>query len=178
MQFITPDTPERLRLIAEWLSRKENHQWLDFGDGRQVASAEWLAMSMRRGHSALRLFTSDHDDQPIGVIALANITANFRTANIWVILGDRSRGGSGYATRATEWMLSFGFRELGLRAINTWIVEHNPSVHIARKVGFKPIGRQRACHEIDGHVYDRLWFDLLASEHEALESERRAAQPA
>ena len=33
------------------------------------------------------------------------------------------------------------------------------------RLGFKFIGRQRRCHVVDGRVCDRLWFDLLASEH-------------
>ena len=60
------------------------------------------------------------------------------------------------------------FRELGLRAIHTWIVEHNASIRMTKRLKFRPIGRQRQCHCIDGHVYDRLWFDLLASEHEEI----------
>src|SRR6266705_2884101 len=31
---------------------------------------------------------------------------------------------------------------------------------------FKYIGRQRQCHSIDGRPYDRLLFDLLATEHQ------------
>ena len=49
--------------------------------------------------------------------------------------------------------------------MNTWIVEHNPSVHIAERLGFKLIGRQRQCHYMNERFYDRLWFDLLAPEH-------------
>jgi hypothetical protein len=30
------------------------------------------------------------------------------------------------------------------------------------------MGRLRQCHYIDDRVYDRLWFDLLASEHEEI----------
>jgi RimJ/RimL family protein N-acetyltransferase len=48
------------------------------------------------------------------------------------------------------------------------MVDHNPSIHLIERVGFRPIGRQRQCHDIDGHAYDRLWFDLLASEHEEI----------
>ena len=70
-------------------------------------------------------------------------------------------------------MMTLGFRELGLDAIHTWIVDGNPSIHVARKVNFKPIGRQRQCHYIDGQPYDRLWFDLLAAEHEEFRDVRR-----
>jgi RimJ/RimL family protein N-acetyltransferase len=107
------------------------------------------------------------------VVGLTNINQLFKTANVWVVLGDRAQSGHGYASRATSKMMTLGFQELGLHAINTWIVEHNPSIHVARKVGFKPFGRQRQCHVIDGRAYDRLWFDVLASEHQEIPDVRQ-----
>src|ERR687891_617122 len=118
MQLKPLDTPELLRTAVGWLSQKENYQWLDFGDGRQQVSPEWL-----------------------------------KTANFLIVLGDRSYAKQGYATRAGLATLTLGFRELGLHAIHTWIVEGNHSVHLARNMNFKPIGRQRQCHYIDGQPY-------------------------
>jgi RimJ/RimL family protein N-acetyltransferase len=165
MKLIPLDRPELIQLVAGWLARKENNQWLDFGDGRQHLSPEWLKVAMQRGTLVLRIFTADDDDAPIGVVGLNGVNAAFKTATFWVVLGDKSYAGRGYASRATARMLTLGFEELGLHAINTWIVEHNPSVKVAANVRFRPIGRQRQCHYIDGRPYDRLWFDLLASEH-------------
>ena len=172
MQLKPVDTSDLLRLVAGWLAQKENYQWLDFGDGRQLVSPEWLKVAMQRGTQVLRVFTSDADDRPIGVVALGNVNPHFKTATIWVVLGDRAYTGQGYASRATSRMLTIGFTELGLRSVHTWIVEHNPSVHVARHVNFRLIGRQRQCHYIDGRAYDRLWFDLLASEHEEIPDAR------
>jgi RimJ/RimL family protein N-acetyltransferase len=168
MKLVPPDRPELLALIAVWLSRKENHQWLDLGDGRQTASAEWLKITMQRGTQVLRVFTADGSDTPIGVVGLHNVNRQFKSATMWVVLGERGYAGRGYASRAVSQMLTFGFTTLGLHTINTWIVEHNPSVRVAERVRFRPMGRQRQCHFIDGRAYDRLWFDLLASEHEEL----------
>jgi RimJ/RimL family protein N-acetyltransferase len=172
MQLKPLDSAAHLALAVDWLSRKENYQWLDFGDGRQLVSPEWLKIAMQRGSYVLRLFTSDAGDVPIGVVGLSNVNPHFKTANIWVVLGERSFAGQGYASRATSQMLTLGFVELGLNAIHTWIVEHNPSIHVAKRVNFRAIGRQRQCHYIDGRAYDRLWFDLLASEHEEIQDAR------
>ena len=172
MQLMPVDSPEMLQLVVGWLSQKENYQWLDFGDGRQLVSREWLKIAMQRGTHVLRVFTSD-DEVPIGVTGLTNINPHFKTANVWVVLGDRNYAGQNYATRGISALMTLGFRELGLTAIHTWIVDGNPSVHVARKVNFKPIGRQRQCHYIDGRAYDRLWFDVLASEHEEISDVRR-----
>ena len=67
-------------------------------------------------------------------------------------------------------MLTLGFTELGLHAVNAWAVECNhASVRIIERLNFRPMGRQRQCHVIEDRVYDRLWFDLLASEHKEME---------
>jgi RimJ/RimL family protein N-acetyltransferase len=173
MQLRPLDSAELIRLVAGWLAQKENYQWLDFGDGRQLVSPEWLKIAMQRGTYVLRVFTSDLDGAPIGVVGLTNVNLHFKTAMFWVVLGDRAYAGQGYASRATAAMLTLGFRELGLSAIHTWIVDGNPSIAVARRVKFRPMGRQRACHYIDGRAYDRLWFDLLASEHEETEQEEQ-----
>jgi RimJ/RimL family protein N-acetyltransferase len=172
MQLKPLDSPELIYLAAEWLARKENYQWLDFGDGRQLVSAEWLKIAMQRGTYVLRVFTSDVDDRPVGLVGLSSINQPFKSATIWVVAGDKSYGARGYATRAVSEMLTFAFGALGLHSINTWIVEHNPSIRIARRLRFKPIGRQRQCHYIDGQPYDRLWFDLLACEHREIRDGR------
>ena len=168
MELLPLDTPERFNLAAQWLAQKENYQWLDFGDGRQTVSPEWLKISMQRGSVVLRLFTRAADEPPIGIVALGNINPQFKTANIWVVVGDKSYLARGYATRASSKMMTLGFSELGLHAIHTWIVEHNPSVRMTKRLNFHFIGRQRQCHWIDGRAYDRLWFDLLSTEHQEM----------
>ena len=165
MRLLPLDSPERVQLVAHWLAQKENYQWLDFGDGRQLVSAEWLKIGMQRGSYLLRLFTSDADETPVGVVGFSNINPYFKTASIWVVVGDKSFAARGQATRAASEMLTLGFEELGLRAVQTWIADGNQSLRIAKRLKFRLIGRQRQCHCADGRVYDRLWFDLLASEH-------------
>ena len=58
----------------------------------------------------LRLFTSDADDTPIGVIGFSNINPHFKTASIWVVVGDKLYGARGHATRAASEMLSIRVR--------------------------------------------------------------------
>jgi RimJ/RimL family protein N-acetyltransferase len=168
MELLPIDSREHLQLVTRWLAEKDNYQWLELGDGRQLISAEWLTIAIQRKSYVLRLFSSNVDRRPIGVVGLSNINHHFKTANIWVVVGDKSFSSRGYATAAASKMLTIAFRELGLEAIHTWIVEHNQSVRMAKRLKFRLIGRQRQCHWINGHLYDRLWFDLLASEHEEL----------
>lgn len=165
MKLLPIDSSEMIEVVAGWISDKENYQWLEFGDGGGGVSPAWLKIMVQRKTEAIRVFTPDYDDNPIGVIALTNIRRNFKTADIWAAVGDRSFRARGYATRATSEMLTYGFEELGLHAITAVIVDGNPSVRIVERLGFHFIGRQRQCHYIDGQPRDRLLFDLLASEH-------------
>ena len=146
------------------MNDRDNAQWLDFGDGRQSVTPEWLKIAMQRRVLVLRVFDAG-DGTPAGAVGLDHINPHFKSATLWTVLGDKRLARHGYATRATRAMLTLGFEALGLHSINTWIVEHNPSVGVARNVGFKPAGRQRQCHFIDGRAFDRLWFDILVSEH-------------
>jgi RimJ/RimL family protein N-acetyltransferase len=68
--------------------------------------------------------------------------------------------------------MTLAFRDLGLHSVNTWSVDLNPSLRTIERLGFRFIGRQRQCHFIDGRLYDRLLFDLLASEHRELDEKR------
>ncbi len=159
------DSVAVIELVAGWLAQKDNHQWLDFGSGRQVPTAAGLKIMTQMQTHVLRVFTADEDDHPIGVVGLNNVDRGFRTATLWAVLGDRSYARRGYATRAVSQMLTLAFQELGLHAVNTWVVEHNPSIGVAERANFRFIGRQRECHYIDGQPFDRLLFDILASEH-------------
>lgn len=103
------------------------------------------------------------------MVCLEDINRDVGTARFWGVAGDQSFGARGYATRAGSRILTLAFGELGLRAVHTWVVEGNPSIRGVERLNFRFIGRQRQCHSIDGHLYDRLWFDLLASEHREID---------
>jgi RimJ/RimL family protein N-acetyltransferase len=170
MRLIPIDRPELLHLVASWLAQKENYQWLDFGDGKQLVTPEWLKIMTQRESHFMRVWTSD-DDTPIGVAGLDAVNRTFKTGRLWTVAGDKAFRGRGYSTRASAAMLTLAFRDLGLRAVSSWIVDTNPpnpSIGIALRLNFKVIGRQRQRHYVDGRAYDRLWLDLLASEHKEI----------
>ena len=165
MRFLPLDSPERIALAAGWLARKENHQWLDFGNGGQAISGALLKVMAQREQHFLRIYTSPEDDAPLGVAALNSVDRRFRSAVFWGVAGEKSFRSRGWGTLAGSKFLTLAFRELGLRVIQTWVAEGNPSQRLVERLGFRFVGRQRACHYIDGQPRDRLLYDLLASEH-------------
>jgi len=163
------DSPELIQLVAGWMAQKENTLWLDFADGKVALTPAWLKILAQRKDVILRVYTANESAVPLGIVALDDINWTFRTARLWAVAGCKSFATRGHATRASSKLLTLGFRELGLHAINTWVVEGNPSIRAVERLNFRFIGRQRQCHYIDGRPYDRLWFDLLASEHREME---------
>jgi RimJ/RimL family protein N-acetyltransferase len=170
MQLMPISTPELASLVAAWLAEKRNSQWLDFGNGVQSPSAASLRVMAQKDAHVLRVFTDDERAMPIGVVGLSNVDRHFKTATVWIALGEKRFSTKGYAIRAGVEILALGFAQFGLQAVNAWAVERNhASVRILERLKFRPVGRQRRCHTIDGQVYDRLWYDMLASEFERVE---------
>ncbi len=172
MKLLPLDRPEIIELVAGWLAQKENSQWLDFGNGRQTVTPALLKIMTQRETHFMRVYTSGRDDTPVGLVGLNSVDRAFKTATFWGVSGEKSFRNRGYSTIASSRLLTLAFRNLGLHAVNTWAVEHNPSLRTIERLGFRFIGRQRLCHHIDGRPYDRLLFDLLAPEHRELDGER------
>jgi RimJ/RimL family protein N-acetyltransferase len=167
MKLLPLDKPELIELAAQWLGKQENYQWLDFGNGVQRVSPVTLKIMTQRDIHLFRLYTPEESDVPVGVIGLTNVDRKFKTASLWAVLGDKRSGGC--TRQAAARLLTLGFTELGLRAVNAWAVETNiASQKVLERLHFKYIGRQRQCHYIDGRPYDRLLYDLLAEEHEGI----------
>jgi len=172
MKLLPLDTPEIFELVAGWLGSKENYQWLDFGNGKQIVAPALLKVMAQRETHFMRAYTGGDDDAPIGIVGLNSVDRVFKTGTLWAVAGEKSFSNRGYVSLASSKFLTLAFRDLRLHVVNTWIVDRNPSLRSLERLNFRFVGRQRQCHMIDGRPYDRLLFDLLASEHRELDEER------
>ena len=155
-----------LETIAGWLAEPRIAKWLDFGMARPPAA---VALKYATAQGSQRLFTfapaRGQEVAPIGVVGLSSIHPTFRTALLWYALGEPRYAGRGLTSMAAVEVVRIGFGELDLRAIHAWVVAGNQaSARILEKIGFRPIGRQRQCHDIDGRLHDRLLFDIVPRE--------------
>ncbi|WP_447985075.1 GNAT family N-acetyltransferase [Nitrospira sp. Nam74] len=167
-----------IAVVVGWLSDPQNYQWLDFGNGIQSLSPALLKVMSSNAKHCLKLYSLSDGEHPLGLVALTNIDKHFNTALLWYVLGNKMFANQGHTTAAVSKLLATGFNELGLRAINAWAVEANhPSVRVLEKNGFRYIGKQRACHVVEGKVMDRLLFDLVAEEYRQYSDRHAAALP-
>lgn len=163
---LRPLQSSNINLVSEWLSRSENYQWLDFGNGIQMLSPPLLKLMSQSEKHCLRLYALSEEQCPVGLVGLSNIDKHFKTALLWYVLGDKKVADRGHTTVAVSRLLGIGFNELGLRSISAWAVEGNyPSIRVLEKNGFRYIGKQRTCHLIEEIPRDRLLFDLVSEEY-------------
>ncbi len=151
--------------VAGWLSESRNARWLDFGPALGRMDALRLKLMAARPDNIVWTYGPACEGVAVGVVGLHRLDRRFGTAELWAVLGEKQYGSRDLTVRAVARLLSHGFDELGLRSIHAWTVESNRhSRRALERLGFRFFGRQRACHVIEGTVYDRLWFDMLADE--------------
>ncbi len=159
-------TNEEIKLAASWLSKKENYQWLDFGNGVQKVEASTLKLMTQKKSHSLWLYTGDESDEPIGLVGMSDINPVFKTTIGWCMLGNKMAARKDYTRRACGKLIRIAFEEMNFNSIFAWTLENNVG---GRRVlegnNFRFIGRFRKCHIIDGKPYDRLLYDLTKSDY-------------
>ena len=103
--------------------------------------------------------------RPIGAAGLEDINHYKRTAEFYIIIGDKATWGRGYGTEVTRLMLDYGFTCLGLHNIFLWVNAANErGIRAYRRAGFRVAGRHRQSVRLGGRAYDSILMDCLATE--------------
>src|SRR5262249_21786566 len=123
MELIPLDDERLIRRATLWLTEKSNRQWLDFGDGARGMDIGTLRAMTRDDANIVRAFTADDTGEAVGLVGLAGVNRDFRSAILWALLGDRRYAAKSYVFRATTAMLTLGFTGYGLECVNAWAVE-------------------------------------------------------
>lgn len=156
------DSAQRLNLLADWLCTETCH-WIDFGSQR--ISPAWLRMWLRRRDHELRLFGRAASGHAVGVVGLSNISTESNTGMVWGFLGEKEWTRQGLTTAAMSEMLTIAFRDRACQAVNTWAFDQSPTMAMILRLHFRFVGCERAFRAADREPQERLWFDLLATEH-------------
>lgn len=102
------------------------------------------------------------DYRPIGTMT-AYIAPRHGTADIGIMIGDRSVWGRGYGQEAWNLMASFLLEQQGLRKITCGTLECNHAmIRLARRSGMELEARRKAQELVDGEPADILYFARFA----------------
>ena len=109
-------------------------------------------MTLQRRTDRLE-FVILHGDQPVGTIGLSNIDLAKRTAEYGILVGEDSARGKGVAKAASQLIIDFAFRALGMTRLDlTMFADNEPARRLYEGLGFARVraleprdkdGRQR-----------------------------------
>jgi len=103
--------------------------------------------------------------QHIGNVALMHINWKDRSAELGIVIGDKSQWGKGYGQDAIRTLLSFAFGEMNLHRVYLRVhADHALAINAYRKCGFVEEGRLREDIYAGGHYHDMLMMSILKGE--------------
>lgn len=98
------------------------------------------------------------DDEPIGTMT-AYVAPHHGTADIGILIGDRSVWGQGYGQDAWNTLSSYLATQPGMRKLTCGTLAANrPMIRLAERSGMELEGGRRAQELIDGEAVDILYF--------------------
>ena len=130
------------------------------------AALRWVAaLPDRRDALVLAI---ELDGRHVGNISLQDIDAVGRSAELAIVVGDRTVWGKGIGLEAAQVLVAHGFSALNLHRIGCGTVAANVGMRrIAERLGMTQEGVRREAVWTDGGYHDVIEFGLLAGEFEA-----------
>ena len=153
-------------LLQRWSNDFEVMRFLDAMRPMPFeAPKEWYERAGKKENEAHFTIYEKAQLRPIGTAGLDGISHPHRTAELFIMIGDKESWGKGYGTEVTRLMLDYGFTCLGLNNINLWVNAANVrGIRTYQRAGFRMAGRLRQGQRLGGRAYDLLPMDCLATE--------------
>lgn len=150
------DVTENLFLVSP-MSRFEEEQWYD-AMMEKPTSEHVLVIEVRD--------PSPNDDyRPIGTCQFHNLDWRNRSAEIGIMIGEKTFWNRGYGTETMRLLLVHGFDTLNLHRIWLQVYEKNKrGIRAYEKAGFQHEGKYREAHYQNGEYFDVHLMSVLKEE--------------
>jgi RimJ/RimL family protein N-acetyltransferase len=103
--------------------------------------------------------------QHIGNLSLMHINWKDRTAELGIVIGDKSQWGKGYAQDAIQTLLAFAFGEMNLNRVYLRVyADYTLAINAYHKCGFTQEGCLREDIYAEGVYHDMLVMGILKRE--------------
>ena len=153
-------TTRRLQLSpfneGDWpffLQLRQNHEVMQFM-GEVLDKAAIRAIFTRRCNSPAIFVIRDENGTPLGDIGLQISSKNPHEADVGYALLTEAQG-KGFASEALGAICDYGFQQLGLWAINAWVLGDNQgSARLLEKHGFIRTQVLPKAYRLNGKDYD------------------------
>lgn len=134
------------------ITKNAQNTWLNSLDEKNLMFTIWVEKDF-----------SIHNDQPVGVCGLTNISYVHRTAefSIYIALEFQRHG---YATMALKTLFDYGFLECGMNRIYGETFDGNPGMVIYDKLGMIKEGTLKESYYKQGKFINSHIYRVLRSE--------------
>lgn len=166
------------RFVA-WLNDPEVIQFLLINIPMSLDSEEkWYAAMQQRPPAeqvlVIEIATPDGGWRPIGNTSFMDISWVNRSAEIGIVIGDKSCWNQGYGRDTMRLMLRHGFETLNMNRIFLRVFDFNlRGIKAYERAGFQHEGRQREAIYTAGRYHDVLMMSVIRKDWDAERSSQR-----
>ncbi len=165
--YLSPPEPADAELWARWLTDLEVALPLG-GEAYDVIAppslASWIDSVLAKGQPVFTIVELA-TERPVGRCMLFAVNQVDGCAEAGIFIGEKDRWGRGMGTEAMSLLLDFAFNLLNLQSVMIGVFDFNVRALAGyRRLGFREIGRRRACRIVAGQPHDLILMDMLASE--------------
>ena len=140
LKFVSINSPESMEKEREWINK----------------------MSKTKGSDMIFGIELVEDHRLIGSCGLHKISKKHSSAEIAIIIGDKTLWGQGFGTEAIRILIELAFRTLEIHRISASVLSFNlRSQKSLEKIGFKKEGLQREALCKQGIFYDLVLYGLI-----------------
>lgn len=130
---------------VKWINDPDINETLTFDTPVSLASTEaWFAKTvLDQSKCNLAFFVRNGDSfVAIGFGGFLNIDTKASKAELYITIGNKSFQGKGFGKRLVQFLMHFGFNDLGLQKIYLSTLEHNLRAYgLYESCGFEEEGR-------------------------------------
>lgn len=162
-------TPALMRKVLTTMSNDDAIAYLGLTGPEELSSErKKLAGGLETYRNTFLQFVLEVKEtgKNIGRGGFHNWAVQHARAEVGYLITDVSQRNMGYMKEAMAAIVDYGFRELQLNRVEALIGPDNePSLRLAKGLGFVEEGRLRSHYFVDGVYHDSLMFGLLRSEY-------------
>lgn len=154
--------------FLKWLNDPEITKWLlNFLPFSEIETDDWMSQIGReKKYLETHFIIEKTNFGPIGSCSLSQINYKDQDSIMTIYIGEKNFLNQGFATESLKLLMEYGFKQLNLNRISSWVLESNQkSINLLIKSGFKLEGEKRKSFYRNGCFYSRLLFGILKEEY-------------
>ncbi len=127
---------------------------------------EWYEGRHHRS-DALNFAVDDETGKHIGSVGLMNINPRVQSAELGIVIGDKTAWGRGYGTEAIGLLLEYAFNTLNLNRISLRVnADHPGAIKCYTRCGFVTEGEMRRAEFRAGRFINQYLMSVLRAEYQ------------